>query len=160
MLLINEQTDFIADYLVQLLRHTKKRLIDSEGLTDASTVELILCVPAVWKSEAIRQMEIVLTAAVASAGLDRLQHGGIDNLFIVSEPEGAAACVRAREKKRLRVCNLVPRQRGLRMILMNTNGDTFILSDAGGGTADAITYTIDKDFPLRLELEEVEPGGK
>jgi hypothetical protein len=32
--------------------------------------------------------------------------------------------------------------------------------DAGGGTVDAITYTIDKDFPLRLKTEEVEPGGK
>lgn len=31
--------------------------------------------------------------------------------------------------------------------------------DAGGGTVDAITYTIDKDFPLRLKTEEVEPGG-
>lgn len=106
MLLINEDTDLIADYLTQLLQHTKKRLIDSEGFTANSTVELVLCVPAVWKAEATRQMIIALTTAVADTGLGRLQHGSIDNLFIVSEPEGAAACVLAREKKRLRVCNL------------------------------------------------------
>ena len=35
-----------------------------------------------------------------------------------------------------------------------------MLLDAGGGTIDAITYTVDKDFPLRLKTEEVEPGGK
>ena len=32
--------------------------------------------------------------------------------------------------------------------------------DAGGGTVDAITYTVDKDFPLRLKTEEVVPKGK
>jgi hypothetical protein len=34
------------------------------------------------------------------------------------------------------------------------------LLDAGGGTVDAITYTVDKDIPLRLKTEEVVPGGK
>ena len=103
MLLIDKDTDLIADYLAQLLQHTKKRLIDSEGYTDTSTVEFVLCVPAVWKGEAIRQMEIALTTAVANTGLGKLQHGSIDNIFIVSEPEGAAACVLAREKTRLKV---------------------------------------------------------
>ena len=107
MLLINEDVDLIADYLTQLLQHTKKRLIDTEGLTDNSTVELVLCVPAVWKAEAIRQMEIALTKAVANTGVGKLQHGSIDNLFIVSEPEGAAACVLARERTRLKVCDLL-----------------------------------------------------
>lgn len=35
-----------------------------------------------------------------------------------------------------------------------------MLLDAGGGTIDVITYTVDKDIPLRLKTEEVEPGGK
>jgi len=112
MLLINEDTDLIADYLAQLLQHTKKRLIDSEGYTDTSTVEFVLCVPAVWKAEAIRQMEIALTTAVANTGLGKLQHGSIDNLFIVSEPEGAAACVLAREKTRLKVRASLAHYRG------------------------------------------------
>ncbi|RMZ89269.1 hypothetical protein DV736_g3522, partial [Chaetothyriales sp. CBS 134916] len=34
--------------------------------------------------------------------------------------------------------------------------DTFVLIDAGGGTVDTITYTVDKETPLRLKTEEVE----
>jgi len=121
MLLINEDTDLIADYLAQLLQHTKRRLIDSEGYTDTSTVEFVLCVPAVWKAEAIRQMQIALTTAVANTGLGKLQHGSIDDLFIVSEPEGAAACVLAREKTRLKVRALSAHYRGDLTTLMSTD---------------------------------------
>lgn len=121
MLLINEDTDLIADYLAQLLQHTKKRLIDSEGYTDTSTVEFVLCVPAVWKPEAIRQMEIALTTAVAHTGLGELQHGSISNLFIVSEPEGAATCVLARDKTRLKVHALLTHCRGDRTMLISTD---------------------------------------
>ncbi len=35
-----------------------------------------------------------------------------------------------------------------------------MLIDAGGGTVDAITYTVDKTYPLRLKAEGVEAGGK
>lgn len=38
--------------------------------------------------------------------------------------------------------------------------ETFVLIDAGGGTVDAITYTVDKTYPLRLKAEGVEAGGK
>jgi hypothetical protein len=38
--------------------------------------------------------------------------------------------------------------------------ETFVLIDAGGGTVDAITYTVDKSYPLRLKAEGVEAGGK
>lgn len=34
-----------------------------------------------------------------------------------------------------------------------------MLIDAGGGTVDAITYTVDKTYPLRLKAEGVEAGG-
>ena len=37
--------------------------------------------------------------------------------------------------------------------------ETFVLLDAGGGTVDAITYTVDKETPLRLKTEEVELDG-
>lgn len=105
MLLINEDTDLITDYLTQLLQHTKKRLIDSEGYTYASKVDFVLCVPAVWTIEGTRQMEVALTAAVKNTGLSTLQHDSIDNLFIVSEPEGAAVCVLARDRTRFKVCS-------------------------------------------------------
>jgi hypothetical protein len=38
--------------------------------------------------------------------------------------------------------------------------ETFVLIDAGGGTVDAITYTVDSTFPLRLKREAVQSGGK
>lgn len=38
--------------------------------------------------------------------------------------------------------------------------DTFVLLDAGGGTVDAITYTVDSSYPLRLKTETVTPGGE
>jgi hypothetical protein len=34
-----------------------------------------------------------------------------------------------------------------------------VLIDAGGGTVDAITYTVDNTYPLRLKAEGVEAGG-
>jgi hypothetical protein len=33
--------------------------------------------------------------------------------------------------------------------------EIFVLLNAGGGTVDAITYTVDKETPLRLKTEEV-----
>ncbi|OCL11764.1 hypothetical protein AOQ84DRAFT_361216 [Glonium stellatum] len=141
MRLIEEDIDIIADYLEQLFRHTKKRLIESEGYTDASPVEFVLCIPAIWKAKAARQMQVAMGTAITKSGLGKLQNGSIDNLFLVSEPEAAAACLLASEKTRLET------------------DDTFILLDAGGGTVDAITYTVDKDIPLRLRTEEVVPGG-
>lgn len=38
-------------------------------------------------------------------------------------------------------------------------GDTFILIDAGGGTVDAICYSVEKQSPLRLKREELDPEG-
>ena len=103
MMLIKEDTDIIGDYLEQLFRHTKMRLIESEGYTDASTVEFVLCIPAVWKSKAARQMQVAMTTAITNSGLGKLQNKSIDNLFIVSEPEAAAACVLASDRARLKV---------------------------------------------------------
>lgn len=103
MRLIEEDTNIIADYLEQLFQHTKKRLIESEGYTDTSTVEFVLCVPAVWKSKASRKMQAAMGRAITNSGLGKLQNGSVDNLFLVSEPEAAAACVLASEKTRLKV---------------------------------------------------------
>jgi hypothetical protein len=103
MRLIEDDTDVIADYLEQLFQHTKKRLIESEGYTDASTVEFVLCVPAIWEAKASRKMQIAMGRAIKNSGLGRLQNGSINNLFLVSEPEAAAACVLASEKTRLKV---------------------------------------------------------
>jgi hypothetical protein len=109
MRLIEDDTDIIADYLEQLFQHTKKRLIESEGYTDASTVEFVLCIPAIWEAKASRKMQVAMGTAITNSGLGKLQNGSVDNLFLVSEPEAAAACVLASEKTRLKV--LTPEDR-------------------------------------------------
>lgn len=38
-------------------------------------------------------------------------------------------------------------------------GEAFVLLDAGGGTVDATTYTVDKSSPLRLSKELVPSDG-
>jgi len=42
---------------------------------------------------------------------------------------------------------------------MNKPGETFVIIDAGGGTVDVTTYTVHKQYPLRLKREAVEPTG-
>lgn len=39
-------------------------------------------------------------------------------------------------------------------------GETFVIVDAGGGTVDVATYTVDKQYPLRLKKEAVAPDGE
>lgn len=95
MWLINESNDIIADYLEQLCRHTKKKLAEYGGYTSASKVEFVLCIPAIWKVNARLAMQKAMCSAVERSGFGSLQNGGIDNLFLVSEPEAAAACLLA-----------------------------------------------------------------
>ncbi|KAG5655397.1 hypothetical protein KAF25_006900 [Fusarium avenaceum] len=147
----------IADFLTQLLRHTQRQL-QLEGFDDDWHREIVLCVPAIWTQKACRDMQGCLTEAMARAnfrGVD-VQNNSIENLFIVSEPEAAAAY----------------------MIMTSGEvrpGDTFVLLDAGivpwelllgcglhnlgGGTVDANTYLVSDDEPLTLKEERVNPGG-
>ncbi|KAF2181357.1 hypothetical protein K469DRAFT_713791 [Zopfia rhizophila CBS 207.26] len=131
----------IADYLTCLLRHTKSEL-RTRGFDDSYPVELVMCVPAIWSQKACRDMQTAMAKAMQQAqfqGVD-IQNNSIENLFIVSEPEAAAAYVLATDH------TIRPH-------------DTFVLLDAGGGTVDANTYTVSQTTPLRLTSEVVEPGG-
>ncbi|GKU06026.1 hsp70 protein [Fusarium langsethiae] len=131
----------IADFLTQLLQHTQRQL-QYEGLDNSYQREIVLCVPAIWTQKACRDMQSCLTEAMRRAnfpGVD-LQNNSIENLFIVSEPEAAAAHI-------IRTSGQVK------------SGDTFVLLDAGGGTVDANTYLVSDDEPLTLIEERVEPGG-
>ncbi|KAK8130804.1 hypothetical protein PG999_003184 [Apiospora kogelbergensis] len=139
--IIKKPLQLIADFLTCLLRHTKTELAD-QGYDDSWPLELVLCVPAIWTQKACRDMQSALAAAMKKAkfaGVD-VQNNSIENLFIVSEPEAAAAYVLAWS----------PDVKA---------GDTFVLLDAGGGTVDANTYTVSRTNPLRLTHEVVEPGG-
>ncbi|EMR66716.1 putative hsp70 family protein [Eutypa lata UCREL1] len=87
-------------------------------------------------------MQVALTSAMRRANFRGvgLETNSIENLFLVSEPEAAAACVLELEP------TIKP-------------DDTFVLLDAGGGTVDANTYTVNQTMPLRLSSEVVLPGG-
>ncbi|KAF5572636.1 Hsp70 chaperone protein [Fusarium pseudocircinatum] len=131
----------IADFLTYLLGHTRSQLL-RQGFDDSYEKEMILCVPARWTQKACRDMQSCLAAAMKRAsftGAD-LQNKSIDNLFIVSEPEAAAA-------------HMLSTSAEIKA------GDCFVLLDAGGGIVNASTYRVSMERPLRLETEIVAPGG-
>ncbi|EXL71535.1 hypothetical protein FOPG_12760 [Fusarium oxysporum f. sp. conglutinans race 2 54008] len=136
----------IADYLTYLLDHTQSQLRQL-GYEDSCPKEMVLCVPAIWTQQACRDMQKCLAVAMKRAnfkGVD-VQNNSIENLFIVSEPEAAAAHMLANSTQ-------------IRC------GQSFVLLDAGttilgGGTVDANTYRVSIEEPLRLEHEIVPPGG-
>lgn len=91
---IHSHVDIVADYLACLLRHAKSEL-QKVGKYDDYEIEMVLCVPAIWSQKACRDMQVALTSAMRRAnfrGVD-LETNSIENLFLVSEPEAAAACV-------------------------------------------------------------------
>ncbi|KAK1760104.1 hypothetical protein QBC47DRAFT_408211 [Echria macrotheca] len=138
---IKHSLDVIVDFLTCLLRHAKTE-IENAGYDESYKREMVMCVPAIWTQKACRDMQDALAKAMVLAGFPGVDPDDdtIDNLFIVSEPEAAAAFV-------------LEEERGI------SPGDTFLLLDAGGGTVDANTYTVSTATPLRLTKEVVEPGG-
>ncbi|PMD30615.1 hypothetical protein L207DRAFT_549324 [Hyaloscypha variabilis F] len=140
--MIKHNTDVINDYLEQLFRHTKDELRRLTLYNVNTPIEFVLCVPAVWPSKACRAMQAAMSAAAKGSELGSLVNGGIDNLFIISEPEAAAACVLAEDNNDI------------------YENETIVILDAGGGTVDAVTYKVTKSYPLRLSDQVVPPGSK
>ncbi|KAF7593676.1 hypothetical protein BBP40_011086 [Aspergillus hancockii] len=134
------ETDIIADYLKRLFDHTKVQMRERHLYTDGELVEFALCIPAIWTRKACRTMQMAMTAALHRTGFITERFHDVDNLFIVHEPEAAAAYVFAQTKD-------------------ITAGESFVLLDAGGGTVDAVTYKVTSGMPLRLAREAVAPGG-
>ncbi|KAK0620779.1 hypothetical protein B0T14DRAFT_522135 [Immersiella caudata] len=138
---IKHNLDVIVDFLTCLLRHAKTD-IENAGYDESYKREMVMCVPAIWTQKACRDMQSAMAKAMVLSGFPGvdLEDKTIESLFIVSEPEAAAAFV-------------LETERGI------SPGDTFILLDAGGGTVDANTYTVTTATPLRLDREVVPPGG-
>lgn len=90
---IQTDHDIFTHYLTHLLRHTKSQLHLHNALYQDTVVEFVLCVPAKWPAKGCRAMQIALTAAVKEVGLNEYASGSVGNLFMISEPEAAAACV-------------------------------------------------------------------
>ncbi|KAH1348934.1 hypothetical protein KXX14_002897 [Aspergillus fumigatus] len=138
--IINDSMDLIVDFSSHLLAHTKAQLISLHMFNDNDSVEWVLCVPVVWRRRAVRKMQDALIEASRRSLFGRTISNSVENLYIVSEPEAAAAHVLAstREVKA---------------------GDTFMVLDAGGGTVDAVIYKLRNTEPLQLEKEAVKPEG-
>lgn len=93
-ILSDKPLQVIADFLTHLLRHTQDQL-RSEGYDDTYSKEIVLCVPAIWTQKACRDMQSCMALAMQRAQFDGVdvRQNSIENLFIVSEPEAAAAYV-------------------------------------------------------------------
>jgi molecular chaperone DnaK (HSP70) len=89
---INKPLHVIADFLTHLLAHTQSEL-QKKGFDNSYRREIVLSVPAIWKEKACRDMQSCLAEAMQRANFQNvdIQNNSIENLFIVSEPEAAAA---------------------------------------------------------------------
>lgn len=97
--IIKDPLDVIADFLTHLLKHTQSQLRD-EGFGSSYQREIVLCVPAIWTQKSCRDMQACMAVAMERSNFRgvNLQNDSIENLFIVSEPEAAAAYVLAEKR--------------------------------------------------------------
>ena len=137
-----ETIDIIADYLEPLFKHARWCLINFHDLQDTDSIQFVLCVPAMWTEKACRIMQDAMMRAIQASQLGQLENGGIKDLFIVAEPEAAAAYALSDPRYKSR---LYP-------------GETVLVLDCGGGTVDAITYQLLETDPLRVR-EISKPKG-
>jgi hypothetical protein len=93
--IIKHKEDVIAHYLKYLFSHAKEELIKGHGFSDACPVEFVLCVPPIWTPKACRIMQTNMEKAIRASEFGSVENDSVDNLFIVSEPEAAAAYVLA-----------------------------------------------------------------
>jgi len=91
---IKADEDVISHYLTELFLHAKRQLTQHHDLTPKTKIEHVLCVPVVWKAKACRAMQRAMETAIRESGL-----GTMDGLFLVTEPEAAAAYVLGRNRE-------------------------------------------------------------
>lgn len=91
--MIRDETDLIADFLKNLLHHTKSEMERQYDYRNDCSVEFVLCVPAMWTEKACRTMQNAMTRALREAEFIEHSNHDVDNLFIVTEPEAASTHV-------------------------------------------------------------------
>ncbi|KAI1428888.1 actin-like ATPase domain-containing protein [Xylaria sp. FL1777] len=124
-----DPVDVAADFIGAIYSHALSK-IEAAGVKEYFHMcqkEFVLSVPAVWSDFA---KDRTLRAA---------KKAGIHPVSLIKEPEAAA------------LYTLYVHERAL------TNGDVFVVCDAGGGTVDLITYEVTSMVPS-LKLAEVVPG--
>ncbi|KAM0434569.1 hypothetical protein ACHAPT_003666 [Fusarium lateritium] len=133
-------TEVIGDYLGEIWKHSRENIMRAVGqrVFKISRLHFVVTLPAIWPHYARTRME----EALSRAGIREPRAAGDTTVDFISEPEAAAlACLEGS-----------PGDTELNM------GDHLIVCDAGGGTADIITYTILKMDPLTV-CESVKGDG-
>lgn len=93
--LIQTENDVFTHYITHLLENARAQLEEKGELEDDPFVEFILCVPAKWPIKGSRILQHAMEKAVKEAGFGTRAQDSVSNLFLVTEPEAAAACVLA-----------------------------------------------------------------
>ena len=131
----------VKDYLTSLLNHLASTL----GLQTLSTsrFSFVVTVPAIWSEEAKTAITTAFRSVLSSPpwpSSSSTSSGPTSAIHIISEPEAAALASLSNNKEPPTL----------------KKNDTVVVVDAGGGTVDAISYTIANLHPL--ELVEAAPG--
>lgn len=135
-----DPVEAVAKYLRQLWIHTLDEVTSALGrhTVEESFFQIVLTIPAIWRDTAREKMR----NAAGKAGLLDSRPIGPTALTLISEPEaGALATLRSMEGRP----DITP-------------GDCILIVDAGGGTVDLISYTVDSLSPFTLS-ECVEGTG-
>ncbi|KAI0517580.1 hypothetical protein F5B22DRAFT_654801 [Xylaria bambusicola] len=132
--------EVISDYLGKVWDHALEAVtrINGQDFMTTRAFHLVITVPAIWQDSTVALME----SAVEKAGI-LMKHQGRENTTytIVSEPEAAALAVID----------------GYNKYDVLKTGQTLIIVDLGGGTADLISFKV-KSMKPNLVLEEVVEG--
>ncbi|KAK7917393.1 hypothetical protein PG985_011001 [Apiospora marii] len=136
------QVAITADFFTRLLSHTKYQLKSREGLEDNYKIEVVLCVPVVFRLAACMDLQKALAKALC-----RVKLGGLDcsedyipRFSMITEPEAGAEWA-------LKQYEDIERE------------SRILILDSGGGTSDTSLYQTGASLPLRLAREDAPPTG-
>ncbi|CAG8962469.1 hypothetical protein HYFRA_00014199 [Hymenoscyphus fraxineus] len=127
--------EVVADYLKVLWDYTMediKQEVKEDNWKRDYALKVVITVPAMWSDAAKDKTK----KAALMAGLP-------DNITMITEPEAAALSI-IRDKADEESLGA---------------GDTFVVCDAGGGTVDLISYTINNLRPLEIQETVKGEGG-
>ncbi|KAK7753361.1 hypothetical protein SLS62_004651 [Diatrype stigma] len=131
----------VSDYLRQLWEYALTHMERTLGaVAEVASLSIVLTVPAIWPEYARNTM----LKAAKLAGICEDRVSGKTVIQLVPEPEAAAIAT---------ICTVVPDRPDI------DPGDSVVILDIGGGTADAISYTVDKVKPFPQFREVVEGDG-
>ncbi|KAH6695440.1 hypothetical protein F5X68DRAFT_227420 [Plectosphaerella plurivora] len=131
--------NLMSQYLKVFWSHVMSSITQALGpdVVKSSHMKIVMTIPAIWPPYAVDRM----STAAKEAGI-AIQNNS--SLTFMTEPEAAA------------LCNFQGDRRFMQQEL--AVDDNFVVCDAGGGTADLITYRVVQCSDSLLALEEVVPG--